>query len=245
MRNRLTQHFAALAPWNAMPEVPQPEPARGYDHFAVGVFDPRKYNWTARHAEDAPTTLKYEDVDWRARFNPNAIAEALRWVKAFNAPQFAKRETADEWALLAWTDGGYESLKMDFARSVTPLAYFTHEVLTPPRWRPVSMFDTPAETLTDELCGLSKHEHATLDGAVLAATEANRKFRPGKRKKSGFPQRWTVVLAIEADALHDLDVLNCSGRLGTLTVTQFRRFHLVDATWPLAPATLAAIGGVR
>jgi hypothetical protein len=87
--NRLNQFFSAIAPPECLPAIPQPEPRRGHDHFRVGVFNPRKYTWTARHVEDAPTTtLEYEDLAWRGRFNPSAIAEALRWVKAFNAPRF-------------------------------------------------------------------------------------------------------------------------------------------------------------
>jgi hypothetical protein len=231
-------------PPDALPEIPQPEPRRGHDHFRVGVFNPQKYTWTASHAEDAPTTiLEYDDVAWRGRFSPNAIAEALRWVKAFNSPRFADRETADEWAVLAWTDGGYETIKIDFARSITPFVYCTHEMLTPPHWRPTSLFDMPGDVLTDELSSVLKHKHATLDAAVCAAAEANRKFRPGMRKKSGFPQRWTLVLAVEADALHSLDVLNFTGRVGNLTVTENRRFHVVDATWPIGPAALAIVKG--
>lgn len=151
MRNRLTQYFASIAPPPALPDIPQPEPKRGYDHFAVGVFDPQKHRktWTARHAEDAPTTgLEFEDIEWRGRFNPNAIAEALRWVKAFNTPRFVNRETIDEWGLLCWCDGAYEAIKIDFARSVSPLSYFTHELLTPPRWAGNTNIETTSALLT-------------------------------------------------------------------------------------------------
>jgi hypothetical protein len=250
--NRIAQHLAAITPPDPLPEIPKPEPARGYDHFAVGVFNPRKVNWKtkwiAKHIEDAPSVgLDYDDLDWRGRFSPSAIAVALRWVKAFNEPRFANSPFGDEWAMLAFVDGGCESVKLDYCRCVSPFRYCTHEVITPPRWQPASLFDTPAELLTDEMCSLFRHEHATLDAAVLAAAKANRKFRPGKRKKNGWPQRWTLVLAVECDASTSHDSLNYQGRIGNFTETKTRRFHLVDASWPLAPETLATvmIGGER
>ena len=246
MTNRLLQHLHAITTPSRLPDVPQPEPPRGHSHFTTATFAPDAIGegWSPRHAEDAPTTLRYEDVSFQGRYA--CLKEALRWMFAFNRLQFAgikflSRPT--EWATLAYVEGAYESVNIGFARCVTPLRYFTHEVMATPRWRPANLLDAPAENWSDEFCGLSKHAHDTLEKAVSAAIKANRKFRPGMRKKSGWPQRWTVILAVEADAMHQFDALHCVGKSGNLTVMEQRRFHLVDATWPIAQTADVVKGG--
>jgi hypothetical protein len=167
-----------------LPEVPKPEPARGHSHFTTATFDPCAIgdNWTPCHAEDGPAKLKFKDVCFHGRYDD--IRPALRWVLAFNRPRFEEHARPSEWATLAFMEGANETLHLDFARCVTPLRYHCHELPTPPRWTPANLLDLPSEYWTDEPCSSPKRTHDTLDKAVCAAIEANRKFRPGMKKRA-------------------------------------------------------------
>ncbi len=239
MMNRLLQHFAAIAPPDTLPAVPQPEPPKGHSHFAVATFSPEA-GWSPGHVDDAPPHLEYSAVTFQGRYH--AVSAALAWVLGFNAPRLAEceitHERPTEWALLCFIDGTAEAIGLAHARNATPLRYFTHEIFVQPKWRAANLLDAPAADWSDEFLGLHQHQHATLDRAARAAIRANRKFRPGKRR-DGFPPKWTVALAVEADPVHSCDAIHCVGTVGSLTVTELRRFHLVDDCWPISANVLA------
>lgn len=237
--NRIAQHFAAAE--SATVLLP-PEPARGVDHFAIVTFRRDCYEFTPGHVEDAPLNLRHEDVTFGRRYPLADLATALRDVRAFN--HAAQRQALLDWSCLAWLDGGYERLEFELARCVTPFTYRTHEILTPSDFRPTGPLDAPPGPWSDGPLSTSPCRcHATADEAVLKAIKANRHLRPWKRNKQGHARLWTIVLAIEADPIHETSHLFCQGRLGTVGEMRHRRFHLVDASWPLAPEILAAVKG--
>lgn len=240
--NRLAQFFPA-----PKPVTTRPEPAKGFDHFAIGQFDRFKLKtpWTPRNSEDAPVTVRYKDVTWQSRRELRGVADALRWVKNFNERRLeSDLAGCHQWGLLAWVDGAYERLDFDFARSVTPFTYRTHKMVPQPDFRPTCLLEAPSATWVDTSALSLKDEYATIDDAVLAAVRANRKYRPGRKPKGGIGlPHWTVVLAFECDEVDEHGSINCTAGMGTTTTMTARRFHVVDATWPLAPETLAAVKG--
>jgi hypothetical protein len=242
--NRLAQFFPAPT---RKPETARPEPAKGFDHFAIGLINRFKLKrpWTPRNSEDAPTAVRYKDITWHSRRELSGVADALRWVKDFNEKRIDSNdiETDCQWALLAWKDGGYERLRFDVARQIAPFTYRTHRMLPQPNFRPSSVLDVPAATWTDT-SGLSlKDQYATVEEAVQAAAKANRGWRPnGKRKSLGLPM-WTVVLAFENEEVDEHGAISCAGGLGSLVTTTSTRFHVVDQSWPMSPETLAIVKG--
>ena len=224
--NRLAQFFPAPT---RKPETARPEPAKGFDHFAIGLINRFKLKrpWTPRNAVRRGIEV---DVVLSKDFNEKRIDSN-------------DIETDCQWALLAWKDGGYERLRFDVARQIAPFTYRTHRMLPQPNFRPSSVLDVPAATWTDT-SGLSlKDQYATVEEAVQAAAKANRGWRPnGKRKSLGLPM-WTVVLAFENEEVDEHGAISCAGGLGSLVTTTSTRFHVVDQSWPMSPETLAIVKG--
>jgi hypothetical protein len=246
--NRLLNHFAAIA----APQAPPPLP--GESCYRVAHFTPFDFapHWRPTNVEDSirDTDLDVSFVEYAGRHRD--FLAALVEAREFNSlmiqhDKSMSLQSPARWATVAYIDTGSQTLAEHFARVVCPLRYFIREILAPSDWTPRTLLDAPCWKWSDEVSSRwsDKCSFTTLDKAAMRVAKLNRRFRKCKRdrQKGGVGAHWNIVIAMEAEPIISSVFLDCSGSRGTSASHECNRFHVVDASWPLGPATVAAVKG--
>lgn len=99
------------------------------------------------------------------------------------------------------------------------------------------MLDVPPGDWEDES---ETPRYRTLEAAAMRAAQWNR--RSLDVVKGAIAPRWSIVLAVECEAIRSSTSMDCLAGAGLATRYACSRFHVVDIrTWPVSPAVLAIV----